>query len=94
MDERERALRKLAAAAEHERDQAELLAAAVPRLEVKVTRAREHLDAAEQELAEARTAAAQAQERASAAHTAWRDAADGVDVTAHAGVAAASAEAS
>ena len=83
----ERALRKLAAAAEHERQQAGVLAQAVPAIEAKVERARDEVEAALASLEEARAVAAAAEERAVAAEDTYRRAADGQPVTAAAGLA-------
>lgn len=84
----ERALRKLAAAAEHERQQADVLGQAIPAIEAKVDRARDEVEAALASLEEARADAAAAEERAVAAETAYQQAADGAPVPARAGLAA------
>ena len=83
----ERALRKLAAAAEHERQQADLLADAVEKVRGKVTRAQDALAAAHDSLGEAQRDAEAAEERAAAAETAYQQAADGQPIAVRAGVA-------
>lgn len=81
--------RKLAAAAAHERDQATLLADAVPRAEAKLTRAREAVKDAEAAVKNAKAAAKEANERATAAEGAARElvSVNGDNATARAGVA-------
>ena len=83
----ERALRKLAAAAEHERQQATVLTEAVPCIEEKVERAKAAVVAAEESLEEARADAEAAEARARQAEAAYQRAADGQPITARAGLA-------
>lgn len=86
-------LRKLQAAAEHERDVATAASTAVPLVAAKVERAKADVVSAEQSLLEAQHEADDTAVRAEAAEAAYRDAADGADVAANAGVAAATGKA-
>jgi len=91
VDERE--LRKLQSAAEHERGVANAAAAAVASVAVKVERAKAAVVAAEDAFAETEREAELTAARADAAETAYRDAADGMDLAVGAGVAEASGRA-
>lgn len=92
MDERK--LRKLAAAAEHERWVADRADEAVASVAGKLAKAEALVAAARDEQAEAKRVAKDAEQRARAAETAYRESADGASVTATAGTAAAKVKAS
>ena len=80
----DKALRKMAAAAEHEAKVAEAAAEAVPRVANKLKRAEADVKAAVVALDEAEQDAADCATRAEEAREAYRSAADGVPVTAQA----------
>lgn len=93
----DRTLRKLSAAAEHERFVAGQATAAVEAAQAKLEKVeaqqRDAVDIARRELAEAEAAAEDAAARADEAEDAYRAVADGVSVTAAAQSAAASGKA-